>query len=1124
MATATGTPPTGPNVTDNSDDPGNTGAYEPDASRVIRHHALRLRFANATGPVRSEGIGVQGGAYNYFIGNDRRHWASNAHAFSAVVQHDLYPGIDLRLRRGGEVLKYDVIVAAGTDPKQVKFTYEGANGITLKDGLLCISTSMGEMIEAVPLAYQIKNGQEVKVDCRYALKGPEVSFVLGAYDRTQELVIDPVLSFASYSGSTTDNFGYSATFDQDGFLYSGSSAFGQGYPTTMGAYDVTWNGGDGNQNPGTDIALSKWDTTGTTLIWSTFLGGSGDDLPHSLIVNSANELIVLGTTGSTDFPTTANAFQSTFGGGTLFTPQGIGTTYPNGTDMILARLSANGSQLLASTYMGGNANDGINSAAALKFNYADEMRGEVEVTPNGNILVASCTQSADFPTTAGAYREYFTGGSHDAVLFELTQDLSNLVWSTMFGGSLADAAYSLEQDSNGNIFIAGGTVSQNLPITPGTVGPMNHGGQADAFVASFSPDGSSLLASTYFGSTGYDQFYFVDLDGADNVYLFGQTNAPAGELVSGATYFVSTGGQLLAKLSNNLTSTLWSSRSGTLSGAGVGVPNISPTAFLVDYCDKIYISGWGSAVLGTLTTNGLPVSPDAFQGTTDGNDFYLAVFDIDMSGLSYATYFGGPQSLEHVDGGTSRFDRRGRVYGAVCAGCGNHDDFPSTPGAWSNTNNSNNCNLGVFKFDFEAPLVIAGLAATAPLCADSEIQFTNLSNLGATWHWDFGDGGTSTAEAPTHIYDTSGSYTVTLVATNPVACNHADSASIVVNVLPAAPLLQPLDDIIICGPLGSVVLTASAQGTATEWVWSSNPLFTDTLNTPPSDSTATLDPVTPGTYYVQAANSGGCAATGQLTVASALAQATITPDVSICSDDSATITLSGIDAGSVITWSPPDMILSGQGTAQITVSPQNATYFVATVTSPSGCTWTDSALVDVSLMNGSGVTVSVDQSVVLGGTTVHLLATPSSGVTYLWQPAAAVSDPTIAAPTAVVNETTTFYVTVSDGTCSRTDSVKVLVHELLCDEPDIFVPDAFTPNGDGNNDVLFVRGRNIADLDFKVFDRWGEVVFQTTDQAAGWDGAYKGKPVDPAVYVYWLTVHCVDGQEFFTKGNVSVIR
>ncbi len=1103
---------------------GHTGVYDPDASRVIRHHALRLRFTNATGPVRSEGIGVQDGAYNYFIGNDRRHWASNAHAFSAVVQHDLYPGIDLRFRRGGDVLKYDVIVAAGTDPKQVEFTYEGAKKLTLKDGLLSISTSLGEMIEAVPLAYQIKNGQEVKVECRYALKGSEVSFVLGAYDRDQELVIDPVLSFASYSGSTTDNFGYSATFDVQGFLYSGSSAFGQGYPTTMGAYDVTWNGGNGNQNPGTDIALTKWDTTGHFLIWSTFLGGSGDDLPHSLIVNSANELIVLGTTGSANFPTTANAFQSTFGGGTLFTPQGIGTTYPNGTDMILSRLSADGSQLLASTYMGGNANDGINSAPALKFNYADEMRGEVEVTPSGNILVASCTQSTNFPTTPGAYREFFTGGSHDAVLFELTPDLSTLVWSTLFGGSLADAAYSLEQDSNGNIFIAGGTTSQNLPITPGTVGQMNHGGQADAFVASFSPDGSTLLASTYYGSTGYDQFYFVDLDAADNVYVFGQTNAPAGELVSGASYFVSTGGQLLAKLSNNLTSTLWSSRSGALSGSGVGKPNISPTAFLVDYCDKIYICGWGSAVLGTLTTNGLPFTPDAYQTTTDGNDFYLAVFDINMSGLSYATYFGGNQSLEHVDGGTSRFDRRGRVYEAVCAGCGHHSDFPTTPGAWSNTNNSSNCNLGVFKFDFEAPLVIAGLAASAPLCAGSEIQFNNLSQLGATWHWNFGDGGTSTAQAPAHTYTSPGSYMVTLVASNPVACNFVDSTTIEVNILPAAPLLQPLNNITTCGPVGSVVLTASALGTASEWVWSSSPLFTDTLNSSLSDSTTTLAPVAAGTYYVQASNAGGCVATSQLTITAALAQAAITPDVSICADDTATIALSGIDTGTVISWSPADRIFSGQGTTQITVSPDNATYFVATVTSPTGCTWTDSTLVNVSLMSGGGVTASVDQSVVLAGTMVHLLATPSSGVTYSWQPAAAVSDPNIAAPTAVVQQTTMFYVTVSDGTCSRMDSVVVKLHELICEEPDIFVPDAFTPNGDGNNDVLFVRGRNIADLDFKVFDRWGEVVFQTTDQAAGWDGVYKGKPVDPAVYVYWLTVHCLDGQKFFTKGNVTVIR
>src|SRR5690606_17611516 len=586
---------------------------------------------------------------------------------------------------------------------------------------------------------------------------------------------------------------------------------------------------------------------------------------------------------------------------------------------------------------------------------------------------------------------------------------------------------------------------------------------------------------------------------------------------SGATYFVSTGGQLLAKLSSGLTATLWSSRFGALSGPGVGVPNISPTAFLVDYCDKIYISGWGSAVLGTPTATGLPVTPDAFQPTTAGNDFYLAVFDINMTGLSYATYFGGGQSLEHVDGGTSRFDRRGRVYGAVCAGCGSNDDFPSTPGALSSTNNSFNCNLGVFKFDFEAPLVIAVPVAPEPPCAGAAFQFSNQSNLGATWLWTFGDGDSSTAQAPTHTYAAPGTYTVTLTAFDPGACNGQDSASIQVTVLPAAPLLQPLAPISICGTTDSLLLVGDALGTATLWLWSSDPLFSDTLNAAPGDSTATLAPVMPGTYHVQASNPSGCTATGQVTVSSSLAQAGISPDVSICADDTVAITLSGIDAGSTIAWSPAALVLGGQGSTQVLVSPPVPTWFVATVTSPTGCTWTDSALVDVSLMSGAGVTATVDQPVVLPGTTVQLLATPGTGVTYAWQPAAVVSNPAIAAPTAVVHSTTTFVVTVSDGVCSRTDSVQVRVHELVCADPDIFVPDAFTPNGDGHNDLLFVRGRHIASMELKVFDRWGEVVFQTEDPAEGWDGSYKGKPVDPAVFVYWLTVRCVDGQEYFTK-------
>jgi gliding motility-associated-like protein len=205
------------------------------------------------------------------------------------------------------------------------------------------------------------------------------------------------------------------------------------------------------------------------------------------------------------------------------------------------------------------------------------------------------------------------------------------------------------------------------------------------------------------------------------------------------------------------------------------------------------------------------------------------------------------------------------------------------------------------------------------------------------------------------------------------------------------------------------------------------------------------------------------------------------------------------------------------------VAPSETTVFSVTVTAPSGCSWSGTVTVEVSPVNAADVNATVDQPIVVSGTQVQLNATPGSGVTYSWTPTT-VSNPAIAAPTAVVTTSTWFVVTVSDGICTKSDSVLVTVYELNCDEPDIFVPNALTPNGDGNNDVLFVRGRFITDLEFKVFDRWGEKVFETTDQAIGWDATYNGKAVDPAVFVYHLRVRCADGQELFKKGNVTVIR
>ncbi len=1090
---------------------------------VTDHHVIRLRFLDADTAARSEGAGVQRGAYNFFVGHDPARWASGAHAFSAVIEHDLYPQIDLRWRTHGGILKYDLLLAAGADPAVIRFTYEGCDGLALKNDHLVIRTSLGDVTERIPIAYQERNGTREPVPCRYRLKGTQVSFALGAYDPSLPLVIDPTLEFSTYSGSTTDNFGYSASYDDDGFLYAGSSSFGNGYPTSTGAYQSFWAGGDGQGNiPGTDMALTKFDTTGSFLIWSTMYGGSGDDLPHSLVVNGANQLYVLGTTGSPDLPTTVGAYDNSFGGGSAYTPQGIGVSYPFGADMVVAKFSADGTQLLGSTYLGGAFNDGHNSAPNLKVNYADEMRGEILLDGNESVIIVSCSTSPDYPTTAGAPQAVFGGGSHDGVVSRLNNTLSALTWSTFFGGNDADAAFSGELDPSGDLYICGGTVSTNLPVTPNAYQPGFQGGQADAFVARYAPDGSAILNCTYYGSGEYDQAYLMDLDQESNPFLFGQTLAAAGVLVENALYTDPTGGQFICKLDPLLDTRYMGARFGDLNN--VVDLDISPTAFLVDYCNKLYVSGWGSPIFVQLSTTGMPVTGNAYQATTDGQDFYLAVFEVDMSALSYGTYFGGSVSDEHVDGGTSQFDRRGRVYEAVCAGCGSNDDFPNTPGAWSATNNSPNCNLGVFKFDFNAPLVIADPAGPGTLCAGSSVQFQNQSILGATYFWDFGDTGTSTAVAPAHTYAAPGTYTVTLTASNPNACNLQDIDSIEVIVLPAAPLLQADADIALCGPTPSSLLSSTSFGTATQFVWSTNPSFSDTLNTSLADSTALLTPPIPGTYYVQASTPGSCTAVDQLVIGVSLVNAAISPDVSICADDTATISLSGIDAGSTIVWSPADQVDAGQGTTAIQVSPAEAQEFTVQVTSPTGCNWTGSADVLVSPLYGSSVGASVDQAIVTSGTTVHLTATPTTGVSYSWQPAAAVSDPAIADPTAFITQTTAFVLTITDGICTRNDTVIVTVYELNCAEPDVFIPDAFTPNNDQNNDTLFVRGRHITSLDLKVFDRWGELVFETNDQAEGWDGTFKGRPVDPAVYVYWLDVKCLEGQSFFKKGNVTVIR
>lgn len=739
----------------------------------IRYHAYEMRFIGANPNVDLVGQDKQDFYFNYFLGNDSKKWAAKIHPEMVVVYKNLYPNIDLRLYGSGEQLKYDIVVHPGGNPNDVIIEYNGLDKIELRGASLFLRTSVMKIIEEAPYSFQESASGRKEVSCHYKLINNRLQFqISGDFDHSKDLIIDPVIVFSTFSGSTANNFGFSATFDSKGFLYSGSISFSNGYPTTLGAYQTTTSGGT------VDITISKYNLTGTARVWASYIGGTANELPHSLVVDEFDQLFLYGTTGSSNYPTSPTAYSNTFMGGPAFAPPGIGVSFPAGTDIFISKFSADGTTLLASTFVGGTLNDGLNTDPDTKYNYADEIRGEIIIDSDNNVFVASTSSSLDFPVSPTSFQPGFAGGAHDAVVFRMTSNLSTLTWASFFGGTKDDAAYAIALDTLENLFITGGTNSTDLVTTPTALSPGYQGGRTDAFIAHIDRDGNSLFRASYWGTSTYDQAFMVETDRFNNVYLLGQTEVTDSSLIHNAGYAVAGGGQFISKMTGELDSLIWS----TAFGTGGGVVNISPTAMLVDYCNKIYLSGWGGTVnRAPFTPNnnagfttGMDITPGAFQSTTDGSDFYLMVLEDDASGLVYSTFYGGPISPEHVDGGTSRFDRGGKVYHCVCAGCQNNDDFPTTPGAVSATNNSTGCNAAVFKIDFELPLAVAEFS-TSNTCLPDSTYFTNYSVNAFTYEWDFGDGNTSNAVDPVHLYAGPGAYDVKLIVRNNLTCNFADS-------------------------------------------------------------------------------------------------------------------------------------------------------------------------------------------------------------------------------------------------------------------------------------------------------------------------------------------------------------
>jgi gliding motility-associated-like protein len=902
-----------------------TGQKQLAANTALKAHALRVTFEGGAPQPALKPENQTAEVRHYLRGNDPKHWARNVPGFRELHYAGIWPGIGAHFYENqNQQLEYDFELAADAQPNAIQLRYDGADALRLNpDGSLEISTSVGVIRELAPKAWQTDaTGHRHPVSCAYLLDGSTVRFQLGAYDRHRPLTIDPTVVFSTYTGSTNDNWGFTATYDAQGNMYSGGIVFGAGYPATVGAYQTSFN-------RVIDVGIIKYNsaTTGQAArVWATYLGGSQADFPHSLVVGSQGDLFMLGTTSSTDYPTTASAYDQSFNGGTP--TSAFGNALPNGSDLVVTRLSSNGSTLVGSTFLGGSGNDGLlatSSTSSLVQNYGDTFRGDIQLDASDNIYIASNSASTNFPISNGLGRT-FQGGGLDAVVCKLNATASTLLWSSYLGGSGADAAYSLQLGTTGALYVSGGTNSANFPTTTGTLNPTAAGG-IDGFVARIGSTGAVLEKSTYLGTSAYDQAYFVQLDGSGSVYLLGQSlgNYP----VTAGRYQNPGSKQFLHKLDADLSVTSFS----TVFGSGRPSIDISPTAFLVDQCNRIYVSGWGGSInSGSGNTLGLPVTTNAVQRTTDGSDFYLMQLAPDATRLDYATYFGQNGGSDHVDGGTSRFDPRGVVYQAVCA-CGGGTGFPIPPGAgtYSATSGNFNCNNAAFKIDFETVTVTAG--TNRSVCVASAPQPLLGSPAGGAWTGPGVSGSVATGFVFTPTPALLGVQTLTYTVTGVGPCGGVSTLQL--SVTPSPTVAFNLAQNSFClgaTTLPNITLTATPAG----GTFIGPGVSGNTFN--PNQAGA-------GTHtLIYNVNAGGCQlqTTQTVTVVRAFAGASFTT----CSNSTAT-PLVGFPAGG--TWTGPG--ISGSVATGFVFTPsvalvgtQTLTY---TLTAANGCASTSTQSVFV---------------------------------------------------------------------------------------------------------------------------------------------------------------------------------
>lgn len=529
---------------------------------------------------------------NYFLNNDKKHWQANVENFAKVQYQNIYPGIDIVYYGNQRQFEYDLIVTPYTSPDIINLQFAEAEKLIINnDGDLVITINNQEIYKKKPYVYQEINGNKELIASNYVInKNNEVSFELGSYDISQPLIIDPMIGYSTYLGGTGSDFSNAIAIDNAGNAYIVGYTESLNFPTN--------NPQQKSISGKNDLFIAKLNSTGNSLAFSTYIGGSDEDFGNAIAIDSTGNVYVTGYTFSTNFPV-ANPFQSKNGN----------TTANSGGDAFIVKLNSQGNSLIYASYLGG---------------MSDDMATSIAIDSENNAYITGFTNSINFPVANSIQSK--SNGGFDAFLTKLNAAGNSLVYSTYFGGSDNEFGNAIAIDKSNNAYIVGLTDSRNLPI----VNPQQSilGGDSDGFIAKFASTGNTVNFATYFGGSNFDVITSVAVDSTSNVYVTGVTGSKDFSLMSPIQQNKADNLDVFVSKLNNVGNSLVFST--YLGGSGDEQAN----SIALDEKNNVYI-------MGVTTSINFPLA-DATQKTNGGQqDAFMTKINATGSSLMFSTYLGG---------------------------------------------------------------------------------------------------------------------------------------------------------------------------------------------------------------------------------------------------------------------------------------------------------------------------------------------------------------------------------------------------------------------------------------------------------------------------------------------------